>query len=1440
MTRPTRSLRCFALSTLFAATATVFAATPAPPAPAPDLSKEKTLYVVGYAHLDTQWRWSYPQVIREFIANTLRNNFPLIEKYPHYIFNFSGARRYEMMKEYYPDDYAKLKQYVAAGRWFPCGSSMDENDANVPSAESEIRHVLYGNHFFRREFGVASDEFMLPDCFGFPYALPSILAHCGIKGFSTQKLTWGSAVGIPFKVGVWQGPDGNSVIAALDPGSYTGTVTENLANSESWLKRIEADGSASGLVADYHYYGTGDRGGAPAEDSVAMIEKSATTDNAPIHVISSHSDWLFDAITPEQRAKLPVYNGELLLTQHSAGSVSSEAHMKRWNRKNELLADAAEKASVAAMWLGSAPYPSQRLYNAWDLVLGSQMHDMLPGTSLPKAYEFCWNDELLALNQFADVTTDAVGAVAASMDTQAQGVPLVVYNPISTDRQDPVEATVTFDKPTDTVQAFDSAGKEVPSQVLAHHNNTLHILFLAHVPSLSFNTFDVRPAASPAESTDLKVTETTLENSHYKVTLNKDGDISSIFDKKNNREVLSAPARLAFMYENPSQYPAWNMDWDDQQKPPQYYVDGPAKMHIVENGPARAAIEVERQAQGSKFIQRIRLTSNSDRIEFDNTIDWRTKEHCLKACFPFTVTNPTATYDIQLGTVQRQTDNPKKYEFPSHQWLDLTAPDNSYGASILSESKYGSDKPDDHTLRLTLIYTPGTRGGFQDQGTQDIGRHEFKYALAPHAGDWIKGQTPFKAARFNQPLLAFNTTSHPGTLGKSFSLLHTNSDQVIVNALKKAEDSDEVIVRLRNLTPTPAKDVKITTAFHIASAREVDGQERNIAPVDSTDDTVTTEVRGYGLKTLALKLAHNDSVAAPASIPLDLAYDTDVVSARSKLDDGSFDSEGRTLAAETFPATLDVDSIHFKLGPAADGAKNAISCHGQSIPLPSSAAGRLYLLAAANTDTPAAFTIGSQSTSLPIQSLTGYVGQWDNRLWHGDVPELTYDWHNAMAGLVPGYVKPATVAWFSSHTHLPKTGDEYYHYSYLFKYALDIPQGATALKLPDNPSIKIFAVTVASNTHDQVTPAHALYDTLKGRSVGAPVISPSTGNFTDATTATLQNPLYYIDGNLHYTTDGSAPTKDSPVYDGPIPLSATTTIKAVMLDAGGHPGPIASATLDVNDTTVPKATSAFALGVDADVRVMFSEPLDKASAENPANYQIDPIAEVSSAVLNPDHASVTLHLAHPLPFNPGKSAAGKYTILVRHVGDASPKHNAIELQQLPLALLEPVYRHDELVKGPKTQEFANVAKLPVSGTDSWTMNFLVKMAKQPGNHTLLAGFGSDKDEDGRGRYFAKFANGIHFWTCHRDTDTDVPMDLNQWQMLTATYDGSVLRLYKNARKIAENPLKLSDDEPAIRLFPVDPWDHKRHFNGQIKDVSVWPAALPVSALQTLWHSAEKE
>ena len=1395
-----------------------------------DLSQGNTMYLVGYAHLDTQWRWDYRQVIGEYIPNTMTRNFALFDKYPDYVFNFSGSRRYEMMREYYPADYARVKAYIKAGRWFPCGSSVDEGDANVPGAEALVRQTLYGNRFFRHEFGVASQEFMLPDCFGFPYALPTILAHCGIKGFSTQKLTWGSAVGIPFKVGNWEGPDGRSVVAALDPGAYSAGFREDLSQNTSWLARIQNTGKQSGAYVDYHYYGTGDRGGAPDENSVQWMEKSIVGPG-PVRVVSAKADEMVKTLTPAQVANLPRYKGELLLTEHSAGSITSEAYMKRWNRKNELLADAAERASVAAQWLGGAPYPSERLYNAWDLVLGSQMHDMLPGTSIPKAYEFCWNDELLALNQFGAVTQDAVGAVTSALDTRAKGVPLVVYNPLSVARQDVVEATVPL---AGRVQVFGPDGTAVPTQTVARDGAGTKVLFLARVPSVGFATFDARAYGLNTNQrtplSTLKATKNTIENARFKVTLNADGDIASIFDKTNHKEALESPARLAFQYHNPSAFPAWNMDWADAQKPPRGYVNGPARIRVVENGPVRVALEVTRQTDGSKFVQTMRLAAGDagDRVEVANKIDWQTRESALKASFPLASPNPKATYDLQVGTAERGNNDPKKYEVPQHQWFDLTGTDGKYGVAVLNDSKFGSDKPDDNTVRLTLLYTPGVRAGYEDQATQDFGRHDILYALAPHAGDWRSANVPWQAKRLNQPLRAFVAAPHAGALGRTFSLLGLNTSQVEVSAVKKAEDSTEIIVRLRELQGRPAHGVRLTAAGRIVAAREVTGQELPLGPATVTNGALTTDVPAFGLRAFALTLAPATAKVSPVrSRPVALAYDLDAVSSSSNLTDGAFDAQGRTLAGDQLPATLTDDGVTFKLGPTGDGAKNAVTCHGQTVALPAGAQ-RVYILATATQDATARFRVGNSTALVAVPSWGGYIGQWDNRLWPAVGPQGAFN-----AGLVPGYVKNAEVAWFTSHRHNPTTGNEPYEYSYLFKYGLPVPAGAETLTLPNDPRVRVFAVSVASGAHDAVRAASALSDTLADHGgANAPVISPPGGKFSDVTTVTLTHPLYWREGGLHYTLDGSAPTAASPVYAGPLTVSARTTIRAAEIDADGKPGPVAVALLDVHDTTPPHVLGAVALQGLATASVRFSEPLNQAAAEDASHYRVASGVTVKAATLGPDGQSVSLTLERPL------APAETTSLTVSGVQDRSPGGNAMPAQTVALASGGQVFARSQFPAG-RPQSFP-VADLPTKAQDPWTINVFCRVDRQPENRTVIAGFGRDSDGlTGTGRYLAKFANGIHFWSANRDVETTTPLDTGQWQMLSATYDGRTLRLYKNGAQIAEQKEDLVDETDAnVRVAPRDPWEHERVFAGDVRDMTVWKQALSADALQTLWAAGK--
>ena len=1144
----------------------------------PDLSKQPTLYVVGYSHLDTEWRWEYPQVIDEYLRKTMQDNFKLFEKYPHYTFNFSGANRYRLMKEYYPADFAKVKTYVDKGRWFPAGSSMEEGDVNAPSAEAIIRQILYGNDWFRNEFGTASAEYMLPDCFGFPSSLPTILAHSGVKGFSTQKLVWGSSAdgggvqslertpeGTPFNVGVWVGPDGESVLAGLNPGAYNGNIDTDLSTplapppadpalvavekkiSEmqgtlqlakqsgapvnrneiqefnslrrertdlvkvqadrdlqrfqgDWAARVERNGKVSGLFTDYHYYGVGDTGGAPREDSVKRLEAIITkgsvslpAENAPrgqaqpeppgvkvgdgpVHVISATAEQMFLNITPAEAARLPRYTGEMELTNHSAGSLTSQAYQKRWIRHQELLADAAEKSSIAAQWLGSRTYPLQRLNDAWTLAMGAHFHDLAAGTATPRSYEFAWNDDVIALNQFAGVLNSAVEGIAATLNTAAKGVPLVVFNPLNIARQDAVEANVEFPGGMPkSVRVTAPDGHDVPAQIAGGK-----VIFVASVPSVGYAVYDVQPGDGSADaSTSLRVSKDGLENAYYRVRLNEDGDVASIFDKENGRELLSAPARLAISYDNPAQWPAWNMDWEQEQAAPKAFVSGPAQVRVVEDGPARVAIEVTRETAGSHFVQTISLSAGDGgkRVEFGNVIDWKTRESNLKATFPLAASNQRATYNWDIGTIERPSAQPKKFEVPSHQWVDLTDMSGKFGATILTDSKNGSDKPNDNTLRLTLIRTPGVAGGYPDQATQDIGHHEFVYGIAGHADDWRTSQTDWQAERLNAPLFAFQTSKHAGALSRTFSLLNVSNPRIRVMAVKKAELSDEVIVRLVELDGKPQSEVRISFAAPIISAREVNGQEQPVGSATLSAGALVTSFGGYQPRTFALRLAAPAAGGAgvqstPVPLPYNLAAATDDGD-RSK---AGFDGKGNALPAEMLPSQIEFNDVRFQLAPARSGAQNAVIAKGQTVSLPSGHYNRVYVLAAsANGDQKAVFETGGKKAELNIQDWGGFIGQWDDRQWSS--ADTSRGKYGEMTGLKPGFIKRADLAWYSSHHHDAAGKNVDYAYSYLFAYAIDLPPAAKTIKLPHNDSIRILAISLAEE-NPEVKPAHPLYDVL--------------------------------------------------------------------------------------------------------------------------------------------------------------------------------------------------------------------------------------------------------------------------------------------------------------------------------------------------------------------------
>lgn len=1025
--------------------------------------KKMKAYMVADAHLDTQWNWDIQTTIKHYVWNTINQNLYLLDNYPDYVFNFEGAVKYSWMKEYYPLQYEKMKKYVANGRWHLTGSGWDANETVIVSPESWLRNILLGQSFYRSEFGKESTDVFLPDCFGFSYFIPTLASHCGLIGFSTQKLGWRNHAfyeggkKYPFTIGLWQGIDGSRIMMTHGFGYGERFPDADMSHSKRLMKEI----AESPLNMVYRYYGTGDTGGSPNLASVRGLEKGIKGDG-PIEIISATSDQIYKDFLPyENHPELPVHDGELFMDVHGTGCYTSQAAMKLYNRQNENLGDAAERASVVAEWLGQGAYPLRDLTESWKRVLLHQFHDDLPGTSIPRAYEFSWNDELISLQRFSNNLTTAVSGVANRMNTNVSGTPVVLYNT----QAFPVSAVTSITLPdmAASYSVTDAKGRKVASQVVTNSKGKRSLLVDASVPSTGFSVYSVK--AGGKASAPVSKSVNVIENSVYKVTLDKIGNISSLIDKRNGKELVAAGKSIGLVIFDDCRseaWPAWEILKHTVDKAPVDIKEN-VSVTMVENGPLRKSLRVTKSYGDTKINQYIRLYegSQADRIDFYNEVDWRSLNALLKVQFPLTVSNEKATYDIGLGSVERGNNRENSYEVYSHEWTDLTDRSGNYGVTVLNDSKYGWDKPDDNTIRLSLLFSPKPGGGYAYQDRQDLGYHEFTYSIVGHEGQLDKTETVQMATAYNSPIRAFKSPKHKGDLGREFSFVSSDNDNVVVRALKKAETGDEYVVRVYETAGKEAQSANLTFAADIVKAVEADGTEKETGAASFSGNKLSVSIKPFSVKTYRLKLKDNVSEKAGTCFAdarsLELPFNKNCFSYNEFRAAGNFEG-GNSYAAELLPKDgLTVDGVHFTFGEM--DTDNGLACDGDTIKLPAGGKyNKVYLLAASSSgDRKATFTAGKNSQTVNVPYYTGFVGQWGHE------------------GHTKGYLKDAEVAYVGTHSHA-EYEDRVYEFTYMFKYGIDIPEGATEIILPSDRNVVVFAAT-AVNEKNTVKPAGRLFRT---------------------------------------------------------------------------------------------------------------------------------------------------------------------------------------------------------------------------------------------------------------------------------------------------------------------------------------------------------------------------
>lgn len=1008
--------------------------------------EKKKVYAVATSHLDTVWRWNLATTIKEYLPDTLEKNFDLADKYPHYKFNFEGAFRYELAEEYYPKHFEYLKGLVEKGSWNVAGSSYENGDVNIPSPEALFRNIIYGNGYFKEKFGKESCDIFLPDCFGFGYALPSIMKHAGLKGFTTQKLSWGSAYGVPFDLGLWQGVDGSRVYACLNAQSYRYKFSGDIRGDVSVINKITQNAFESGIPQTLHLYGTGDWGGAPTEESVQAIEESVEKNSAgDFEVVSATSDEIFrdlDKMPKSETARLKIWNNELLMTSHGAGAYTSRAMNKRLNAQNESIADIAEKMCTAAEAIGVYKYPKENLDRAWKRVIRHQFHDDITGTGNMDIYIDGQSDYYASLSEFETELDGAAGAMANELNTSfVTECGVMVYNPSPFRRKNAVSAHIKVVHNSTFIKVLDSNGNEVPSQIIKKSGKEFDIVFLAEVNAMGYAVYDVVPANKACEiKTELAVSLHTLENEKYRVIFNKNGDIATVIDKKNNINVLDAPIKMAGLADiGDLPYPAWEMRKKDIDKEPAFFANTP-EFEIVEAGPARIAIRVSRELDHSFIEQTVSLESGGEFIRVENTVDWRNRRTMLKAVFPFSCYNKTASYDLGLGVIKRENNSEKLYEVPAQKWADITAGSGKYGVSVFSDCKYGWDKPASNTLRLTCLHTPA--GAFTKLARQDLldlGRNNFAFGIFSHEGGFANG-TQRQSEIFQKPMIAYQTSSRrEGSLESGYSFLKVNNENAILRCCKLAQDGNGIIVRINEGSGEALKNVELTFAERILEASECLANEQAIKKADIKSKKLRFDLEPYGIKTFRIKLEAPDKKGRENFKKLDLEYNSKGFTKNENMRNVILQGSGCSLPAELCPQSFTAGGISFKM-PDTQASSDVTVARGQTIELPKSMT-KLYIVAASTLgDRDATFYLDGREKQIQIAAMTEHYGNWD------------------MAGLdIKAAHKNAPIAFEFTHTHHPE-GDIPNGTAYFYLYELDI-RNAKTLTLPEDNRIIILAMT---------------------------------------------------------------------------------------------------------------------------------------------------------------------------------------------------------------------------------------------------------------------------------------------------------------------------------------------------------------------------------------------
>ncbi|MEJ5351180.1 MAG: glycoside hydrolase family 38 C-terminal domain-containing protein [Melioribacteraceae bacterium] len=825
--------------------------------PIQEYVKRYTLQFTSNAHIDAAWLWRKKET-EEVAKRTFSAVMNMFNARADFTYTQSQAALYDWMKKDYPDLFNQIKNYVKSGRWEISGGMWVEPDCNLPSGDSWARQLLFGQKFFKDNFGIAARIGWNPDSFGYNWNLPQFMILGGLDAFITQKLGWNDTNVFPYRLFWWQSPDGSKILTYF-PFNYVNTI-DNPFQLVDWLRQYEAN---TGLTKLLILFGVGDHGGGPSLEMMARIDQLKNLFIYPkieFNTAQSYIEW----IRKQDLTKLPVWNNELYLEYHR-GTATTQSNIKKWNRKSEVLLTNAEKFSAISKIIGGNDY-HDLINDAWKNVLFNQFHDILPGSGIREIYIDAEEDykKSFELGNFA--LNNSLKNISKNINTSSinDGKALIVFNSLSWKRNDVVKIELELgDK--NNYKIYDIEGNEISSQIIQKDKLRREIIFIASdIPALGYKTYIIREEKNENTIRTNKELKNIfeIENDFFKVKLNPNtGWVSSIFDKRYNKELIAGEAnKLQLLEDKPSAWDAWNIGLTGIEYPSKF-----RKAELIEDGPVRKILRCyhdylkpgvvkefpTEDFPNSFFEQDIILYNGIDRIDFKTDVEWWEDKTMLKVSFPLNVYDTLATYEIPFGMIKRSTTlkaqlDKGKWEVNAQKWADLS--DDNFGIALLNKSKYGYDTKG-NVMRLSLLRSPKW-----PDPTADRGNHSFEYSLYPHQKRVEESEAVHKGYEFNYPLLYVVEDIHEGSLPNEHSFIQILPGNAILTSVKLSEENSQELILTIYESSGKDSECKLILPFIPKKIYESNFLEENIREILFDKETIKFQLKKNSVKVLKVIL----------------------------------------------------------------------------------------------------------------------------------------------------------------------------------------------------------------------------------------------------------------------------------------------------------------------------------------------------------------------------------------------------------------------------------------------------------------------------------------------------------------------------------------------------------------------------------------------------------